>query len=87
MRRLRVGILAAWIGFAGIVLAALINVFARSTHHQSMKVEGSLGSKNTQVSGNYISKEINNSPGSTIITGDQNNYYSDQQIDRPYLLI
>ncbi len=58
MGKPRVGVVAAWIGFAGVILAALIYVFAGASRQQSMKVENSPESKNTQVAGdqnNYYS--------------------------------
>lgn len=76
MGKPRVGVVAAWIGFAGVILAALITVFAGARHQQSMKVKDSPGSKNTQVTGNYLGQEMNKSPYGTQVAGDQNNYYS-----------
>lgn len=88
MGKPRIGIVAAWIGFTGVVLAALITVFAGARHQQSMKVEDSPGSKNTQVTGNYTSQEMNNSPGATQVAGDQKIYYSIPQTEtRPYLSV
>ncbi len=95
MGKPRVGIVAAWIVGGCAILAALIGVFGKGCQpeqpKQSMNVEDSPGSKNTQVTGNYTTQEMKDSPGAIQAgrdyIGKQNNYYGEQAKLGPNLII
>jgi hypothetical protein len=95
MGKPRVGIVAAWIVGGCAIFAAVIGVFGKSCQpeqpKQSMKIEDSPGSKNTQVTGNYTSQEMKDSPGATQVgrdyIGNQTNYYGEQAKLGPNLII
>ncbi len=92
MGKPRVGILAAWIGGGCVVLAALVGVLGKAYQpeklKQSMVVKDSTGTRSTQVTGNYNSQVMMNSPGAFQVSGDFNNYPPMPQSEtRPYLNI